>query len=310
MPSSTNFYDVLGVSQNASDSEIKKAFRKLAVKFHPDSGGDEQKFKEISEAYETLSNPDKRKQYDQMLRYGIPHQGMGGASYAGAQAGPWSDVFESIFRGEGAFGADWGTGFGGASRSRSRRGSDLSLSVDVSAEDALLGTTRKVTYRIPSTGEQQTISVSVPAGAVNGGKLRYKRRGEYGSNGGERGDLVVTTNVAEHPLFKRKGADVTMELPISIYEASLGCTVEVPTPLGAAVRLKVPAGTQSGKTFRFKEMGAPDVKHRGRTGALLVTVIVKVPTQLSDEERVAFEQLQADDTRSYREKVEQYRTTL
>ena len=145
--------------------------------------------------------------------------------------------------------------------------------------------THKVTYRIPSTGEQQTITVSVPAGAVDGGKLRYKRRGEYGVAGGERGDLVVTTHVEEHPLFKRKGADVTMEVPISVYEAALGCTVDVPTPGGATVRLKVPAGTQTGKKFRFKEMGAPDVKHRGRTGALLVEIKVQVPTNLSDDER-------------------------
>ena len=182
--------------------------------------------------------------------------------------------------------------------------------MDVSAEDAFRGVTHKVTYRIPSTGEQQAIAVSVPAGAVDGGKLRYKRRGEYGINGGERGDLVVTTHVEEHPLFKRKGADVTMELPISIYEAALGCSVDVPTPGGATVRLKVPAGTQTGKKFRFKEMGAPDVKHRGKTGALLVKVVVKVPTALSDEERTSLEHLRDADKRDYREKVERFRATV
>ena len=215
----------------------------------------------------------------------------------------------------GAFGSDWATNFGGMggggrAASRPRRGGDLSLTVDVSAEDAFRGVTHKVTYRIPSTGEQQTITVSVPAGAVDGGKLRYKRRGEYGANGGERGDLVVTTHVAEHPLFKRKGADVTMKLPISVAEAALGCTVEVPTPGGATVRLKVPAGTQSGKTFRFKEMGAPDVKHRGRTGALLVTVEVAVPTKLSTAEREAFERLRDADTRDYRSEVNRYRAKM
>ena len=181
MPQAKSFYDVLGVSKDASEAEIKKAFRSLAVKCHPDSGGDEEKFKEISEAYETLSHPDKRREYDQMLQFGgIPGQGMpGGYTYAGGAApggAGWGDIFDNIFRGEGAFNADWGQGFGG--RTRPRRGSDLSLSVDVSAEDAFRGVTHKVTYRIPSTGEQQTISVTVPAGAVNGGKLRYKRRGE------------------------------------------------------------------------------------------------------------------------------------
>ena len=313
-----NFYDVLGVKRDASDKEIKTAFRKLAQKYHPDAGGDEAKFKEISEAYETLSDPKKRKEYDQLLMFGgIPGAGgAGGYTYTGNPgAGGWSDIFSSIFNGEGAFGSDWATNFGGMggggrAASRPRRGGDLSLTVDVSAEDAFRGVTHKVTYRIPSTGEQQTITVSVPAGAVDGGKLRYKRRGEYGANGGERGDLVVTTHVAEHPLFKRKGADVTMKLPISVAEAALGCTVEVPTPGGATVRLKVPAGTQSGKTFRFKEMGAPDVKHRGRTGALLVTVEVAVPTKLSTAEREAFERLRDADTRDYRSEVNRYRAKM
>ncbi len=314
MASNRNFYDVLGVQKNASEDEIKKAFRKLAVKYHPDNGGDENKFKEISEAYETLSNPDKRREYDQLLMYGgIPGQGAAGGA-AGVNIG---DILNSMFSGNGAFTNDWGQGFsspfgGGAAggRQRSRRGDDLSLTVDVSAEDAFRGVTHKVTYRIPSTGEQQAIAVSVPAGAVDGGKLRYKRRGEYGINGGERGDLVVTTHVEEHPLFKRKGADVTMELPISIYEAALGCSVDVPTPGGATVRLKVPAGTQTGKKFRFKEMGAPDVKHRGKTGALLVKVVVKVPTALSDEERTSLEHLRDADKRDYREKVERFRATV
>ncbi|MBY4797700.1 DnaJ domain-containing protein [Collinsella sp. AGMB00827] len=313
MPAAKNFYDILGVSKDASEDEIKKAFRKLAVKHHPDSGGDEQKFKEISEAYETLSNPDKRREYDQLLMFGgIPgHGGAGGYAYSGQAAGGWNDILDSLFRGEGAFGSDWGQGFGhpGAA-ARPRKGSDLTLSVDVSAEEAFRGVTRKVTYRIPSTGEQQTISVAVPAGAVNGGKLRYARRGEFGANGGERGDLIVVTNVAEHPLFKRKAANVTMKLPISIYEAALGCTVEVPTPGGATVRLKVPAGTQTGQTFRFKDMGAPDVKHRGKTGALLVTVVVQTPEHLSDDERAALERLRDADMRDYRAEIERFRATI
>ena len=248
MAAGKTFYDILGVSKSASDKEIKSAFRKLAQKYHPDAGGDEAKFKEISEAYETLSDEKKRKEYDQMLMFGgMPGAGgaYGGGYGAGAGASGWGDIFDSIFSGNGAWGSDWGSGFAGAAgaagagagRSRARKGGDLSLTVDVTAEDAFRGVTHKVTYRIPSTGEQQTITVSVPAGAVDGGKLRYKRRGEYGVAGGERGDLVVTTHVEEHPLFKRKGADVTMEVPVSVYEAALGCTVDVPTPGGATVRL-------------------------------------------------------------------------
>ena len=314
MAQGKTFYDVLGVSKNATDKEIKSAFRKLAVKYHPDAGGDEQKFKEISEAYETLSDETKRKQYDQMLMFGgMPGgggAGYGGAGYAGA-AGGWGDIFDSIFSGNGAWGSDWGSGFGGnaGGRARTRKGGDLSITIDVSADDAFRGTSRTVTYSVPSTGERQTISVTIPAGAVDGGKIRYKRRGEYGANGGERGDLLVTTHVEEHPLFKRKGADVNMEVPVSAFEAALGCTVDVPTPGGKTVRLKIPAGTQSGKKFRFKEMGAPDVKRRGRTGALLVEIKVEVPTNLTGEERAALETLRDADARSYRDKLEQYKAT-
>ena len=314
MAQGKTFYDVLGVSKNATDKEIKSAFRKLAVKYHPDAGGDEQKFKEISEAYETLSDETKRKQYDQMLMFGgMPGgggAGYGGTGYAGA-AGGWGDIFDSIFSGNGAWGSDWGSGFGGnaGGRARTRKGGDLSITIDVSADDAFRGTSRTVTYSVPSTGERQTISVTIPAGAVDGGKIRYKRRGEYGANGGERGDLLVTTHVEEHPLFKRKGADVNMEVPVSAFEAALGCTVDVPTPGGKTVRLKIPAGTQSGKKFRFKEMGAPDVKRRGRTGALLVEVKVEVPTNLTGDERAALETLRDADTRSYRDKLEQYKAT-
>ena len=144
---------------------------------------------------------------------------------------------------------------------------------------------------MPSTGEKQTLTVKVPAGAVDGGKLRYRNRGEVGVNGGARGDLVVTTNVAEDPLFKRDGADVRMELPISAFEAALGTSVDVPTPEGTTVRLRVPAGTQDGKTFRFRDLGAPNVKRKGAKGALYVTIKVEVPTRLSAKEREALEAL-------------------
>ena len=189
--------------------------------------------------------------------------GPGGAYTYTSTGGPggWSDIFSSIFNGDGAFGGDWASGFGGMGGARAAtrpiKGSDVSLTIDVSAEDAFRGTTRRVTYRVPSTGAQETITVTVPAGAVDGGKLRYKRKGEFGQNGGERGDLVVTTHVEEHPLFKRKGADVLMTVPISVAEAALGCTLEVPMPMARRCGLKIPAGTQSGKTFRCRTRARP-----------------------------------------------------
>ena len=316
-----SFYDVLGVKRDATQDDIKKAFRKLAQKYHPDAGGDEQKFKEISEAYETLGDSKKRKDYDQLLMFGgIPGADFGGnggrdrgySTYStNVGGGDWSDMFESMKNGDGAFGSfDFSSFFnGGGARpqaSRSSKGGDLTMSIDVSAEEAFTGASRKVTYRVPSTGEQQTLTVKIPAGAVNGGKLRYRGRGEAGQGGGPRGDLMITTNVAEHPIFKRDGADVRMELPLSAFEAALGATIDVPTPGGETVRLKVPAGTQDGKTFRFRDMGAPNVKRQGSRGAMFVTVRIKVPMRLSPKERETLESLREADKRTYRKDVDRF----
>lgn len=310
MAAGKTFYDVLGVSKNASDEEIKKAFRKLAVKYHPDRGGDEAKFKEISEAYDTLSNPDKRKEYDMMLQFGgIPGGGAGGYAYGGAGGPSMADIFGSMFRGEGVGGAyaadgagfDFGDMFGGGAR-RARAGSDLKATINVTFDEALHGAKRSITHRIPSTGETDSLEVTIPAGCYDGMKLRFRGHGEYGVNGGPRGNMLVEFRVAEHPVFKRKpkSADVLLDVPVSIYEAALGCTVEVPTPAGKKLRLKVPAGTQTGKSFRFKEMGMPDTKRAGHMGALLATIVVQVPTSLSEKERAALEKLREADERAYR----------
>ena len=315
-----NYYDILGVKRDATQDDIKKAFRKLAAKYHPDTGGDEAKFKEVSEAYTTLSDPAKRKEYDQLLMFGgIPGAdfgGSGGRNRGGytytSNGGDWSEIFENIRSGDGAFGGfDFSSIFGGqpgggARSNRPTKGGDLTMTIEVTAEEAFKGAQRKVSYTIPSSGEKQSLTVKVPAGAIDGGKLRYRGRGEYGVNGGARGDLVITTKVEEHPLFKRDGADVRMALPVSMYEAALGATVDVPTPDGATCRLKIPAGTQDGKTFRFRDLGAPNVKRKGSKGALYVKVRIKVPTRLSAKEREALEALQAADEREYRKDVEAY----
>lgn len=311
-----NFYDILGVKRDATQDEIKRAFRKLAAKYHPDAGGDEVKFKEVSEAYTTLSDPDKRKEYDQMLYFGgIPGADFGGSGGRGRYTTnvdvDWSQIFNNVRGGGegGGFGGfDFSSIFGGAGGQTNRpmRGEDLNVSIEIPFADAFGGSTRKVTYRIPSTGETQSITVKIPAGAVDGGKLRHHGYGEYGANGGERGDLVVTTRVLDDSLFKRDGADVRMDLPISIYEAALGASIEVPTPKGKKVRLKIPAGTQDGKTFRFRGEGAPDVRNKGANGALYVTIRVSVPTNLSADEKAKLGELMEADGRSYREDVERH----
>ena len=308
MAGSKTFYDVLGVKRDASKSDIQKAFRKLAAKYHPDRGGDEAKFKEISEAYNTLSDDKKRQEYDQMLAFGgIPGGGFGGRQggytyTTNVNGANFADFFNGFGggAGAGAGGFDFADIFGGRAN-RPVAGSDLTMSVNVSFDEAFKGTSRKATYRVPSTGEEQSLTIKVPAGAYDGMKLRYKKKGEYGVNGGPRGNLVVTINVAAHPVFSRDGADVRMKLPVSIYEAALGTSVDVPTPDGTTVRLKVPAGTQSGKTFRFKNLGAPRVKDSATRGALYVSVDVKVPTKLSKKERDALQALLDADERSYRE---------
>ena len=312
-----NYYEVLGVKRDATQDEIKKAFHKLAVKYHPDVGGDEEKFKEISEAYETLSDEQRRREYDQLLMFGgIPGNDFGGSGRRGgytytSTGGDWSDIFNNMRNGDGAFGGfDFSQFFGGAAgaqqRARAAKGSDLTLAIEVSFDEAFAGCERRVSYRIPSTGEEQSLRVKVPAGAVDGGKIRYRGRGEYGVQGGTRGDLVITTHVKSHPVFHRDGADVRMDLPISAFEAALGTSVDVPTPEGTTVRLRVPAGTQTGKTFRFRDLGAPNVKREGAKGALYVTIKVEVPTRLTQQEREALEKLKDADTRDYRRDVDKY----
>lgn len=248
-----------------------------------------------------------------LLFGGIPGADFGGSGGRGRYATnvdvDWSSIFNNVRGGDGGFGGfDFSSIFGGnaGSANRSMRGEDLNVSIEIPFDDALNGTTRKVTYRIPSSGETQSITVKIPAGAVDGGKLRHRGYGEYGANGGERGDLVITTCVLDDSLFKRDGADVRMDLPISMYEAALGASIEVPTPKGKKVRLRVPAGTQEGKTFRFRGEGAPDVRNKGVNGALYVTIRVQVPTSLSSDERAKLSELLENDRRAYREDVERH----
>ena len=304
MANKPDYYKTLGVSKNATADEIKKAFRKLARENHPDAGGDEEKFKEINEAYEVLSDPKKRKLYDE---YGtanenhIPYGWSGGAGQGqpftvnmdGMDFGSWAEILESIRRGEGAFGSDWDFSdfMGGAQRGPSpRKGRDMNVEMQVSFDEAFHGCEKRVSVRIPGKKEADTLDVKVPAGAVDGGRIRLKKRGAPGENGGEAGDLLITTKIASHPLYSRSGADVLMDLPVSIDEAALGATVEVPTPDGKKARVKVPAGTQDATSLLLRGKGAPRLKGKGEgAGDLKLTVRVKVPTKLTDAQREALE---------------------
>ena len=287
-----NYYDILGVKKNASADDIKRAFRKLAQKHHPDAGGDEETFKNINEAYEVLSDPEKKKQYDRFGTVGNfseqPQGWPGGSrSYTYSSNGgagfDWGDIFSNIRNGDGAFGSNWDF-----SVNKKRKGRDLQTSIELTFEEAFNGTTKRVSIRVPSSGETESVTVKVPEGAVDGGRLRFRGKGEYGANGGERGDLLVVTTIQEHPVFSRDKADVLMDLPVSIDEAVLGASIVVPAPDGSRVKLRVPAGTQDGRTLRVKGKGAKKIKGKG-SGDLRVKVCVKIPEELNSEQRQALE---------------------
>ncbi|MGI6590737.1 MAG: DnaJ C-terminal domain-containing protein [Eggerthellaceae bacterium] len=302
MPTKTpDYYATLGVSRTAKPDEIKKAYRKLARKYHPDAGGDETKFKEINEAYEVLSDDKKRKLYDQ---YGtanenqIPH-GWGGAAgaaganpFAAAGFNSWADILDSIRNGGGAFGTNWDfsdfMGSQGYGQPVPQKGKDVTVDLNVTFDEAFKGCSKTITMRVPGESDSRTVTVHVPEGAVEGGRIRKSGMGAPGVNGGPNGDLLVVTHIAPHPYFTRDGADVLVTVPVSFDEAAMGATVEVPTPNGKRVRVKIPAGSASGKTLRMRGKGAKRLKSADH-GDLKMILEVKVPKKLNDRQREALE---------------------
>ncbi len=313
MASTPDYYKTLGVPRTASADDIKKAFRKLARTHHPDAGGDEAKFKEINEAYEVLGDEKKRALYDQ---YGtanenqIPRGWSGGQGFSvddifgGSQggqgfSGSWSDILESIRRGEGAFGSNWDFGgFGGSPRPH--RGQDMNVTLKVSFDEAFRGVEKRVTVRIPGKPASDTVTVKVPAGAVDGGRLRFKGKGGLSQDGGEPGDLLVTTKIEPHPYYRRDKADVIVDVPVTVAEAALGAAIVVPAPDGTKVRVRIPAGTQDGAVLTIKGKGAPDVKSKGSFGNLKIQVDVKVPKTMNEKQRRAMEDFLAATTEDVR----------
>jgi curved DNA-binding protein len=310
-----DYYELLGVSKDASADEVKKAFRKAARKHHPDAGGNEETFKQINEAYEVLSDKEKRAQYDQFGQVfgangpgpgygqagsasnygGNPFGGSGG--FGGNAGGGYQqvefnmndigDIFGSVFGGGGGGAGSPFGGMGGGRRQRAVPGQDLQLEVLVTFDEALRGTSRKV-----QTGSGKEMTVNIPAGATDGGKLKFKGKGGTSQNGGPRGDLYVVTAIAPHPYYKRDKADVVLDLPLTFAEAALGTTVTVPLPDGSKAKLKIPAGTQSGKIFRMKGKGAPKLKGRGN-GDLRVKAQVQVPKKVNAQQKKLLQELEA-----------------
>jgi len=291
-----DYYEVLGVSRSASNEEIKRAFKKLARKFHPDVNpgdkGAEERFKEISEAYAVLSDGKKRRQYDVQ-----GHSAFAGGSPWGARGAPQNveeilkefgigDIFGNIFGG----GGRGRSGFWGSSATRGpSKGADVNYSMEIGFDDALRGMNSTIT--VPKTNTQngavrrttERISVKVPPGVSTGSKIRLAGKGEPSPNGGSPGDLFIITRVRPHEYFERKGDNLHLNLPIALGEAVLGTRVEIHTYEGTT-KMTVPPCTQSGQTFRLGGKGAPRLKGSGK-GDLYVKVQLKIPPHLDEESR-------------------------
>ena len=312
-----DYYQVLGIAKNASEKEIKQAFRKLARKHHPDVNpgdrGAEQKFKEINEAHEVLSDPEKRRKYDQLganwkqyeqYARGPSPSGFGGFRVdfggPGGGGGGFSDFFKTFFGGgidlDDLFGQPSGGGFRSGRRERSARGfgaapeaaRDVSAVVEVSLEEAHQGTTRRLS--VEGSPGAESFEVRIPAGVKEGSKVRVSGKGEK-SLGGNAGDLYLEVKVKPHPLYRREGDDLYVDVPVTFAEATLGAEIEVPTLSGRA-RIRVPAGSQTGRLMRLKGKGMPRLKGAEPPGDLFAKLVVVVPKELQPRELELVKELQ------------------
>ena len=325
-----DYYSILGVSKTATDKEIKQAFRKLARKYHPDVNpgdkGAEARFKEVNEANEVLSDPAKRKKYDELganwRAYenvppganpyaGSPFDfGQGGGQWStrggtggfrtmseeevaemfgGGGEGPFSDFFKTFFGGMGHEEPSAGTR--GRGRSRSRKGQDVEHPFELDLEDAIRGSVQRLQLR--HDGHARTVEVRIPAGVTEGSRVRVAGEGGHGVGGGASGDLYLRVHLKPHPVFDVKGRDVYTRARVPVTTAVLGGEVDVTTPERKTLRLKLPAGTQSGQRFRLRGHGLPGVGNADERGDLYANVEVDIPKELSPEEREHWEALRA-----------------
>jgi curved DNA-binding protein len=318
-----DYYKTLGVERDSSQQDIQRAYRKLARKYHPDISKEpaaEDRFKEITEAYEVLKDAEKRKKYDQFgqawkqaERGGTPPPGweqvifggpggarveydfggMGGMGGVGGMGGSgFSSFFEMLFGREQPFGAD-GPGAGGprAGGYRAdwvRRGPDQEARIQLSLEEAASGGERALTLSEPQKGTQQTVRVKIPRGIRPGQKIRLAAKGAPGSGGGPPGDLYLTVDVLPHPRFRLDGTDLHTSLPVTPWEAALGGTAQLDT-LDGPVTVRIPAGSPQGRKIRLRGYGYPQAK--GGKGDLYAELDVVVPPQLTQRERELFEEL-------------------
>ncbi|MCK0162949.1 DnaJ C-terminal domain-containing protein [Marinobacter sp. S6332] len=300
-----DYYAVLGVSESASPEEIKKSYRKLARKYHPDVSKEDnadEKFKDLGEAYEVLKDPEKRAEYDQLRKYGAQSDGsfqpppgwqsasgFGGGGYTDADSRQFSDFFEQMFGG----GQGAGSGAGDFRQNMRMRGEDVHARLALFLEEVFNGSEKQVSFAVHEADEQgrvvarqKTLKVKIPAGMREGQHLRLKGQGSPGYGGAAAGDLLIEIELAPHPLFSVEGHDVVVTVPVAPWEAALGATVTVPT-VGSKVNVKVPKGTSSGRKLRLKGKGLPG-KHPGDQ---IVILQIAIPEQHSAEAEKLYEQL-------------------
>lgn len=313
-----DYYETLGVGRDASDAEIKKAFRKLARRYHPDVAKDkdiaEEKFKAINEAYEVLSDPDKRKKYDTLGPDWEQHAAGGGAGggYGGFEGYPggdvhfegtgFSDFFESLFgqqarrRGGGAGGGGGFGGFGGGGAGgvpRTQNGADIEADILISLEETMSGSQRSIKFNRPSADggppTTKSVKIKIPKGVSEGQRIRIAKMGQPGLNGGAPGDLYLRVRLERHPDFHVEGHDLIHDLRLAPWEAVLGTTVPIRS-LHGDTKIKIPPGSEANTEFRLRGKGLP--KDSGdEFGDLYARVVIVPPTEISDEEKALWEKL-------------------
>jgi molecular chaperone DnaJ len=300
-----DYYKTLGVEKNASPDDLKKAFRKLAHEYHPDKkGGNEAKFKEVNEAYSTLSDPQKRQQYDTFGSAGPGGAGFNGAGEGFGGAGGFDfSQFTRQYQGQNgqAFEFDLGDIFGdffggGGGRRRARKGANITVDVELSFRDSIFGVEREITVN------SQKISITIPPGIENGQGLRVAGKGEPGEAGP--GDMIVRVWVKDHPTFRKEGLNLIMELPVKLTTALTGGTIELQTlnpAIDGTLELKIPAGTSHGEILRIKGKGVPYETHGAFTGKshakrgdLLVVTRVDMPKKLNKNAQKLVEELKKE----------------